>query len=106
MKEIFDWLREQVYGNNDKAKNFSKDTHVVNKEYIDNIITEAEAKWEATEAEIRAKAIEEFAKAIMAKATEESEKVVFDGRLVGYALSLDCVSDVVAEVTEKMRKGE
>ena len=45
MKEIFDWLREQIYGNNDKAKNFSKDTYVVNKKYVDKIINEAEAKW-------------------------------------------------------------
>lgn len=45
MKEIFDLMREKIYINNDKAKNFSKDTHVVNKEYVDNIINEAEAKW-------------------------------------------------------------
>lgn len=51
------------------------------------------------------KAIDEFAEAIMVKATEESEKVVFDGRLVGDALSLDCVSDMVLEIALDM-KGE
>lgn len=105
MKEIFDWLREQIYGNNDKAKNFSKDTHVVNKKYVDNIIAEAEAKWEEKEAELRASVIDEFAEAIMVKATELSEKVVFDGKLVGDALSLDCVSDMVVEIASQM-KGE
>ena len=54
---------------------------------------------------VRAKAIDEFAEAIMVKATEESEKVVFDGRLVGDALSLDCVSDMVLEIALDM-KGE
>ena len=53
----------------------------------------------------RNKAIDEFAEAIMVKATELSEKVVFDGRLVGDALSLDCVSDMVLEIAEQM-KGE
>lgn len=51
------------------------------------------------------KAIDEFAEAIMVKATELSEKVVFDGRLVGDALSLDCVSDMVLEIALDM-KGE
>ena len=59
----------------------------------------------ATEAELRANVIDEFAEAIMVKATELSEKVVFDGKLVGDALSLDCVSDMVLEIASKM-KGE
>jgi len=59
----------------------------------------------ASEAELRENVIEEFAEAIMVKATELSEKVVFDGRLVGDALSLDCVSDMVVEIASNL-KGE
>lgn len=55
--------------------------------------------------ELRANVIDEFAEAIMVKATELSEKVVFDGRLVGDALSLDCVSDMVLEIASNL-KGE
>ena len=105
MKEIFDLMREQIYGNNDKAKNFSKDTYVVNKEYVDKIINEAEAKWKEKEAELRANVIDEFAEAIIVKATEASEKAIFDGKLLGEALSLDCVSDMVVEIASQM-KGE
>lgn len=55
--------------------------------------------------ELRASVIDAFSEAIMVKATELSEKVVFDGRLVGDAVSLDCVSDMVVEIAEQM-KGE
>lgn len=41
---VFDWLRERVYNNNDKAKNFSAGTYVVNKKYVDKIIKEVEDK--------------------------------------------------------------
>lgn len=113
MKEIFDWLREQIenkcnyepidYDYCDMA--CSGEQGFIVREDALSAINESESKWKEKEAELRASVIEEFAEAIMVKATEESEKVVFDGRLVGDALSLDCVSDMVVEIASQM-KGE
>ena len=63
MKEIFDWLREQiVYTAEDVSPNIDKLLVMHN---VERLINKAEAKWEAeratTEAEIRNKAYTEFA---------------------------------------------
>jgi len=104
MKEMFDWLREQMKKAEYNHTYYGTDLAVNTDKAID-IIDEAEAKWKEDEAELRANVIDEFAEAIMVKATELSEKVVFDGKLVGDALSLDCVSDMVLEIALDM-KGE
>ena len=76
MKEIFDWLREQIT-NVWKLKENPYDSYWNRAMYLEikkendkkedamrkmqEIINEAEAKWEVTEAELRAKVIDEFA---------------------------------------------
>ena len=106
MKEIFDWLREQVYGNNDKAKNFSKDTHVVNKEYIDNIITEAEAKWKEKEAELRANVIEEFADLLKRICDKYPLGIDRKYQRPTYAHEDGTWHNLINDVVKQMRKGE
>lgn len=111
MKEILDWMREQMlkrksaWEEDSVADKVSAEKHIGTWNVALRILEKAEAKWKEKEAEFRASVIDEFAEAIMVKAIELSEKVVFDGRLVGDALSLDCVSDIVVEIASQM-KGE
>lgn len=105
MKEIFDWLREQMEWNQIIEMHFdgTPPKQYVERERWVDVINEAEAKWKEKEAKLRANVIDEFAEAIIVKATELSEKVVFDGKLFGDALSLDCVSDMVLEIASQMK---
>lgn len=106
MKEIFDLMRGRI--KEESATGFI--TNGAGFRYLptvtaEKIINEAEAKWKEKEAELRANVIDEFAEAIIVKATEASEKAIFDGKLLGEALSIDCVSDIVLEIASQM-KGE
>lgn len=73
MKEIFDWLREQMNkasfercGNEGMGGQL-----VVALDDLCDSINEAEAKWEASEAEIRNKVIEDFAENMKELVTED-----------------------------------
>ena len=97
------WSVYNKYGNNSLA--FSDEKIRAIDKACGLVQKEVEKLPIVTEAELRSSVIDEFAEAIMVKATELSEKVVFDGKLVGDALSLDCISDMVVEIASQM-KGE
>lgn len=64
MKQIFDWLREQM--EEKSVQGFDGNGNPVNVRFVvsimaEDIITEAEAKWKEKEAELRASVIDEFA---------------------------------------------
>ena len=97
MKEIFDWMREQIKTALYKCNVLGYEMALSNP-YLIGIVDEAEAKWKENEAELRANVIDEFAK----KIRDWKKEIYTNERYVG---ELDFLFKHIDEIASQM-KGE